>query len=104
MKKYFTLLMVLLFSRSLSHAQATLSLQQFSAGYSAIVDIENCGDSRLFIVQESGQIMICDSSGKKRSTPFLDISDRITYSGEQGLLGLAFDPNYKTMVFFMFII
>ena len=31
---------------------------------------------------------------------FLDISDRITYSGEQGLLGLAFDPNYKTNGFF----
>ena len=96
MKKYFTLLILLLFNHYLSQSQATLSLQQFSAGYTAPVAIENCGDSRLFIVQESGQIFIADSSGTRLSTPFLDISKKVTYSGEQGLLGLAFDPDYKT--------
>ncbi len=96
MKKHFTLLMLFLLNYYLSHAQATLSLQQFSTGYTAPVAIENCGDSRLFIVQESGQIYIADSTGTRLSKPFLDISKRVRYSGEQGLLGLAFDPNYTT--------
>ena len=96
MKKYFTLLVLLFFNHYLIQAQATLQLQQFSTGYTAPVAIENCGDSRLFIVQESGQILIADSTGTRLSTPFLDISKRVRYSGEQGLLGLAFDPNYLT--------
>lgn len=96
MKKHFTLLMLLLFCCYLSQSQVRLSLQQFSQGYKAPVAIENCGDSRLFIVQESGQIIIADATGARIVKPFLDISSRVTYNGEQGLLGLAFDPGYKT--------
>src|SRR5205823_4212684 len=29
-------------------------------------------------------------------TPFLDISGEVNFSGEEGLLGLAFDPNYAS--------
>jgi glucose/arabinose dehydrogenase len=52
--------------------------------------------SRLFIVQKTGQIFIVNlPSGTVNPTPFLDIHDRITVAGnEQGLLGLAFDPDY----------
>ena len=51
---------------------------------------------RLFIVCQSGQVRILDlQSGTLKATPFLDIHSRLTStSGEQGLLGLAFDPNY----------
>ena len=77
------------------------SLVTFSSGYNLPLDIQNCKDSRLFIVQKDGKIMIADSTGKKRRIPFLDISDRITTTGEeQGLLGLAFDPNYATNGYF----
>jgi glucose/arabinose dehydrogenase len=52
---------------------------------------------RLFIVQQTGQILILNlSKGTIRSRPFLDIQARLTSSGEQGLLGLAFDPNYSS--------
>lgn len=78
-----------------------LQLISFSSGYTLPIDIENCGDSRLFIVQKTGQIFICDSTGKKRTNPFLDISAKIYSVGnEQGLLGLAFDPNYSSNGFF----
>ena len=33
--------------------------------------------------------------GKLRSTPFLDIHSQVTNSGEQGLLSVAFNPQYK---------
>lgn len=95
MKKYFTLLILLLCNQLLI-AQSTIALQSFSAGYTSPVGIENCGDSRIFIVQQNGQIMVSDSTGHKRIQPFLDISDRVLFNGEQGLLGLAFDPDYLT--------
>ena len=53
---------------------------------------------RLFIVCQTGQVRILDlQSGTLKGTPFLDIHSRLTStSGEQGLLGLAFDPNYAS--------
>jgi glucose/arabinose dehydrogenase len=51
------------------------------------------GDPRLFIVERSGRIRIV-KGGQLLATPFLDLSSRITSGGEQGLLGLAFHPQY----------
>lgn len=53
--------------------------------------------NRIFIVQKTGQIRILNlSTGNLNATPFLDISAQISTDSEQGLLGLAFDPNYST--------
>jgi glucose/arabinose dehydrogenase len=51
------------------------------------------GDSRLFVVEKGGLIKIV-KSGAVLSPPFLDVSSLISNGGEQGLLGLAFDPQY----------
>ena len=51
------------------------------------------GSGRLFVSSKQGRISIYDSSGL-RPTPFLDIRSKVTFNGERGLLGLAFDPNY----------
>src|SRR3954453_18886503 len=101
MRKILTIF-CLLVSGSFLNAQTNLiNLVPFSKGYVLPLDIENCGDSRLFIVQRKGQIFIADSVGHKRATPFLDISSLIDSTGNsQGLLGLAFDPNYLTNGFF----
>jgi glucose/arabinose dehydrogenase len=54
------------------------------------------GSGRLFIVQRDGKILIY-KNGALNSTPFLDIGAIIEdTSGEQGLLGLAFAPDYET--------
>jgi len=66
------------------------------------VDIQNAGDgsSRLFVVERPGRIRIV-IDGLLYQEPFLDISDRVRSNGsEQGLLGLAFHPDYKTNGFF----
>ena len=94
MRKIFLFLFVIFISTAYSQTDS-VKLIQFSKGYTFPLGIENCGDSRLFIVQKGGQIMVCDSSGKLFSTPFLDISGRVNSSAdESGLLGLAFDPHY----------
>lgn len=54
---------------------------------------------RLFIIeQHTGQIKILDlGSGAVLPTPFLDVpANELSTASEQGLLGLAFDPNYAT--------
>jgi glucose/arabinose dehydrogenase len=54
------------------------------------------GDSgRLFIVQQNGQIRILNlATGTLSSTPFLTLTGLTATGGEQGLLGMAFDPSY----------
>jgi glucose/arabinose dehydrogenase len=53
------------------------------------------GSGRLFIVEQTGRIRI-QKSGKVLSTPFLNISGSVSKGSEQGLLGLAFHPSFKT--------
>ena len=51
--------------------------------------------ARRFIVEKTGGIRIV-KNGTLLVTPFLDISGKVSNGGEQGLLGLAFDPNYDS--------
>ena len=48
-------------------------------------------NSRLFIAEKGGAIRIV-KDGALLPTPFLDLAGRVSTGGEQGLLGLAFDP------------
>jgi glucose/arabinose dehydrogenase len=53
------------------------------------------GDPRLFIVERGGTIRIVQN-GAVLPTSFLDFSAKVSTGGEQGLLGLAFDPQYAS--------
>jgi len=51
--------------------------------------------SRLFVVGEGGRIDILDlASGAILPQPFLDLSSQVNTEGEEGLLGLAFHPDF----------
>jgi glucose/arabinose dehydrogenase len=50
---------------------------------------------RVYVVEQRGTVRVVDR-GKLRGRFFLDIRDQVLDSGEQGLLGLAFDPKYAT--------
>ena len=79
----------------------TIQLQLVASGLASPVTVTNASDGsgRLFIVQQPGQILIL-INGTILPTPFLDISDLVSCCGEQGLLGLAFHPDYATNGFF----
>jgi glucose/arabinose dehydrogenase len=47
----------------------------------------------LFVVEQAGTIRILQA-GALLTTPFLDIRSRVTFSGEMGLLGVAFHPAF----------
>ncbi len=54
------------------------------------------GDARLFVVEQPGTIRII-KNGALLSGNFLDIRNLVNFDGaEQGLLGMAFHPNYST--------
>jgi glucose/arabinose dehydrogenase len=66
------------------------------------VGLMNAGDGtgRLFVIEQAGRIMII-KDGKVDPRPFLDIRDRVGSNGnEQGLLGLAFHPQYNSNAYF----
>ena len=50
--------------------------------------------SRMMVVEQTGRIMVL-RGGRKLSQPFLDLRSKITYGGEQGLLSVAFPPDYQ---------
>lgn len=74
----------------------SLSVEPFAAGLSALtfVAAADDGPGLLYAVEQVGRIWVVDSSGSVDATPLLDISDRVRSGGEQGLLGLAFHPDF----------
>src|SRR5688500_17195020 len=79
----------------------TIELVPFASGFNSPVGIETAGDSRLFIVEQTGKIKILNADGTHKSSPFLNLSDKITTTGfEQGLLGLTFHPDYASNGYF----
>jgi glucose/arabinose dehydrogenase len=57
------------------------------------------GDARLFIVEQAGRIRIVQN-GQLLNTPFLDLTSKVRFGGEQGLLSLAFHPQYASNGYF----
>ena len=71
---------------------------EVAAGFVRPVDIQHSGDGsgRLFILEKPGKIKII-KEGKILSMPFLDIESKVNDSGnEEGLLGMAFPPQFAT--------
>lgn len=71
------------------------SLEVIAEGLSAPILLTHApGDaSRIFLVEKPGRIRIL-RDGVVLPTAFLDVSSLVTDVGEQGLLGLAFHPDY----------
>lgn len=70
---------------------------EIASGLQFPVNMETAydGSGRLFINEKPGRIRIVQS-GELLDQPFLDISDRVrATSSEQGMLGLAFHPQYE---------
>ncbi|MEN1928872.1 choice-of-anchor V domain-containing protein [Luteimonas sp. MJ250] len=76
--------------------QADAVLEPFVGGLGQPVVITHAGDARLFVAEQPGRIRVVDN-GVVLPLPFLDITARVDDSGnEQGLLGLAFHPDYAS--------
>jgi glucose/arabinose dehydrogenase len=79
-------------------AAFTLTLTPFKSGFSRPVFLTSPADGsgRMFVVQQGGKIKVINAGGTVLATPLLDITAKVSKGGEQGLLGLAFHPNFAT--------
>lgn len=79
----------------------TVILKQFASGLSGITDITHASDARLFVTERVGRIRIVKSDGSLEPIPYMNITHLVgSTGGEQGLLGLAFHPDYINNGFF----
>ena len=79
-----------------------IALTHTVGGFSQPLHITHAGDGsgRLFVVEKAGVIRIVQN-GSLQPTPFLSIAGRVGSSGgEQGLLSVAFPPDYASKGYF----
>ena len=77
-------------------SQVDLDLRMVARGFDAPLGVANAGDGsgRLFVVEQGGRVISLDPKNGAQ-TEFLDLSDQTAPGGEQGLLGLAFHPDFE---------
>ncbi|MBI3749256.1 MAG: PQQ-dependent sugar dehydrogenase [Chloroflexi bacterium] len=78
-------------------ARIHLDLSRIATGLSKPLLVADAGDGsgRLFVVEQTGAIRII-KAGKVLPAPFLDLGASVSGGNEQGLLGLAFHPAYRS--------
>lgn len=108
MKRYFYLIIALIFALKSEAQNPNIQLVDAfpSLSFTKPLHLTHSGDgtNRIFVVQQDGRIIVFpnDSNVSVNSAKtFLNITNKISSSsGEQGLLGLAFHPNYSTNGYF----
>lgn len=77
--------------------EGSFSVSKVASGFTRPTFVTNAGDNsnRLFVLEKPGRIRLI-KSGLLVAQPFLDITALVSSSGnEQGLLGLAFHPDFE---------
>lgn len=75
-------------------AQAALHKRLVVGGFNTPVQVVSApGVTGLYVVEQAGRIIRYRNGHK---SVFLDIRGRVLFGGEQGLLSVAFKPNYRT--------
>jgi glucose/arabinose dehydrogenase len=85
----------LLAALALVPQQHQLSIKPYASGLGALTGVSStpAEPNRLYAVEQVGRIRYL-INGRVRGT-FIDLRDRIASGGEQGLLSVAFSPNYR---------
>ena len=83
-------------------AQTKIKLEEVAGGLThplAMVSIPD-GSGRRAVIEQTGLVRIIDARGRLLPEPFLNIQSKLVhlepFFDEQGLLGIAFHPNYRT--------
>lgn len=85
------------YSADLPDKWPTIRLKKVASGFKQPTTITHAGDGskRIFVVERPGTIRLIKDD-KRVSKPFLDVTNRVkSQKPEQGLLGLAFAPDFK---------
>lgn len=88
-------LLIILFFITSTLTDAALVLEDLGINLNNVTFIGHANDDRLFISQQSGEILIYEN-GVLNPTPFLSVSALVNGGFEQGLLSFAFHPDYQS--------
>ena len=79
-----------------SYAEAMVDIEEVVNGVNSPVQVTNAGDgsNRLFIVEQDGRIVIFKDN-ELLPTPFLDLESKVSNGFEEGLLSVAFHPDFN---------
>ena len=95
------LLLIISFALASEVYSQQIILEEFATASNPVeIATSPTNDNRLFVVQQSGTVRILNPNGTFETTNFLNITDRVNFSGEMGLLGLAFHPQFATNHYF----
>ena len=83
---------------------ASFSNSTFVSGLSRPTAMVFAPDGRLFVAEQGGKLRVVKpgsgyAQGTLLSRPFVDLTAITDLTGERGLLGVAFDPNFSTNKF-----
>ena len=96
-KRVFYLFVIFFFVRSLSFAVTALPTgfveSQFVTGLSGPTAMAFAPDGRIFVSEQAGKLRVI-KNGQLLTAPFLTVT--VNSSGERGLLGVTFDPNFAS--------
>ena len=95
-----TIISAILLLLSTNLIAQVVDIELFKSGFTSPVDLQNAGDDRLFVVEQRGRIKILNPDGTINPTLFLNITSLVSTGSEQGLLGLAFHPDYVNNGYF----
>ncbi len=91
----YLLLGLLLVITTVVYTQDLLEYVPFADGLNVPVEIENAGDSMLYVIEKQGRIRLISPDGSVLARPFLNIQGRVNNNGgERGLLGMDFHPAF----------
>jgi glucose/arabinose dehydrogenase len=87
------------FLASSAFSHAGIGIEQVAKGFDHPVwaGVPNGIDGKIWIMEQAGQVWIIDEkTGERENKPFLDIREDVSRKGnEEGLLGLAFAPDFQ---------
>ena len=85
----------------LAAAWPAIRWEPWITGLGSPVDLQSPrdGSGRMFVVEQRGRVRLI-RNGAVVSTPVLDISSKVQFGGEMGLLGIAFPPAFSSKQYF----
>jgi arginine decarboxylase-like protein len=94
MKTRILLIIFILFGLKV-YTQVNLRLSLFAKNFGSVMYIRHASDNSFFVVEQNGKIKILHKNGTTNLLPFIDISNKVRNSGEQGPLELMFHSYFK---------
>jgi glucose/arabinose dehydrogenase len=94
----FALVALLLLTARAASGAATLPTgfteEEVASGLSNATTMALAPDGRIFVAEQAGRVRVVEDD-QLLSAPFVDLSKVVDSSGERGLLGIAFDPDFS---------